>query len=469
MFKNFLRFRFFCLFILLLANPFHGYSQKHKADSVLLLLKGAKADSNKVKKLADLANFVYLRNPDTALIISLDALTLAKRVKYEGDEYLWLLSVIAKTYSKIGNYPSALEIDFKLLEIVEKRKAKDTGDMAKVLMSIGNVYNNQGDYRNALKYYLKSDSIIRVNNITKLKYYSFVNIGEAYDKLNILDSAFLFYSNCKREADLLQSDYLGPPLLGLAHIYRKQANFILSQENYELAITVLRSAENDKLLCEAHLGLAMLYNFFNIPDSAIFHSKLSFLLAKKDGFPSQQLDAAKFLRQVYSKNKKIDSAFAYVMIEKDLNDTLNSVNRIKELQIISSNELTRQMAMAENKRQAEIEWKNRLQQLLIGIFIPGLFLLTLFLSRVNLHIRAIKLLGIFSLLFFFEYLTLFLHPTVARLTNHTPIYEIFIFVAIAAILIPLHHRAEHWLIHKLLHHREHHPTKKADQDINKDT
>jgi amino acid transporter len=127
------------------------------------------------------------------------------------------------------------------------------------------------------------------------------------------------------------------------------------------------------------------------------------------------------------------------------------------------------MAMAEAKKQAEIEWKNRLQQLLIGIFIPGLFMLTLILSRVNLHIRAIKLLGIFSLLFFFEYLTLFLHPTVARLTNHTPIYEIFIFVAIAAILIPLHHRAEHWLIQKLLHHREHHHNKKINHELNKNT
>jgi tetratricopeptide (TPR) repeat protein len=456
---------------LLAITSVHGYSQKHEADSVLQLLKGAKADSNKVKSLTELANFVYLRNPDTALIIALDALSLAKRIKYnKGNEYQWLLTVTAKTYSKIGNYPQALEIDFKILEFDEKRKPKKPHRLATVLMSIGNVYNNQGDYRNALQYYLKSDSIIRENNITELKYSSFGNIGEAYDKLNILDSAFLFYSNCKREADLLHEDYfLGPPLLGLAHIYRKQANFLLSLDNYESAITVLRSAENDKLLCEAYLGLAMLYNFFNIPDSAISHSKLSFQLAKKDGFPSQQLDAAKFLRQVYSKNKKIDSAYAYVMIEKDLNDTLNSVNRIKELQIISSNELTRQMVMTENKRQAEIEWKNRLQQLLIGIFIPGLFLLTLFLSRINLHIRAIKLLGIFSLLFFFEYLTLFLHPTVARLTNHTPIYEIFIFVAIAAILIPLHHRAEHWLIQKLLHHREHHRNRKPHPELNENT
>jgi tetratricopeptide (TPR) repeat protein len=457
MFKNTFCFRPVCLFVLLLISPVYGYSQKHEADSILQLLTIAKEDSNKVKLLADLADFVYLRKPDTALIISLDALALAKRIEFDNGEYLPLMTVIAKTYSKIGNYPRALEIDFKMLEKEERRKVKDPYNLATILMSIGNVYNNEGDFRNALSYYLKSDSIIQKNKIGNLKYYSYFNIGEAYDKLNILDSAFLFYSSSKREADTLSKDYLiGPPQMGLAQVYRKQSNFMLSNSNYRSAINHLASAENDKLLCDAKLGLAMLYNAFNKPDSAIYHAKLSFQLAKKDGFPSQQLEAAKFLRQLYSQGKKIDSAFAYVMIEKDLNDTINSANRIKELQIISSNEVTRQIAMTETKKQAEKEWKNRLQQLLIGIFIPAFFLLTLLLSRVKLHIRIIRLLGILSLLFFFEYLTLLLHPTVARLTHHTPIYEIFVFVVVAAILIPLHHKAEHWLIHKLLHHRKPH-------------
>jgi hypothetical protein len=55
---------------------------------------------------------------------------------------------------------------------------------------------------------------------------------------------------------------------------------------------------------------------------------------------------------------------------------------------------------------------------------------------------------------------LLLHPTVARLTNHTPVLEILIFVSAAAVLIPLHHRAEHWLIHKLLHRHINHPEEK---------
>lgn len=55
----------------------------------------------------------------------------------------------------------------------------------------------------------------------------------------------------------------------------------------------------------------------------------------------------------------------------------------------------------------------------------------------------------------FEYLTLLLHPYVAEITHHTPVYELIIFVCIAALLIPTHHRIEHWLIEKLTCRRHH--------------
>jgi hypothetical protein len=118
------------------------------------------------------------------------------------------------------------------------------------------------------------------------------------------------------------------------------------------------------------------------------------------------------------------------------------------------------MELEEQKRLEREERFKQLQMLLIAIFIPGFFLLTLVLSRVNVPIKVIRILGVLSLLFLFEYLTLMLHPTVASLTHHTPVFEILIFVALAAILIPLHHKLEHWFIHKLIHHRHGEAVKK---------
>jgi len=54
-----------------------------------------------------------------------------------------------------------------------------------------------------------------------------------------------------------------------------------------------------------------------------------------------------------------------------------------------------------------------------------------------------------SILFLFEFVTLMLHSYVGDVSRHTPYIEFLAFVCIAAIMIPLHHRFNHWLIKRL--------------------
>lgn len=332
--------------------------------------------------------------------------------------------------------------------------------MASVLISIGVVYREQEEYRMALDYYSQADSVIRQNNIEDLKYYINLNIGDAYNLLNISDSAFTYFSKSLELARVfpdkdLTGDFIGTSMTGLAHTYLKLGSYQNSLINYQIAIDYLKAANDDEILCEATLGLANLYEQLNKLDSAGYYAGISLSLAKNK-FLSKELDAAEFLTSHYKKVKNIDSAFVYVSYVRNLNDSVNSKSKIRESQVISSNEHYRQLELEENKRIEKKKRYQQLQMLLIAMFIPGFFLITLFLSRVNVHIKLIRLLGVLSLLFLFEYLTLLLHPSVARLTNHTPIFEILIFVALASVLIPLHHRLEHWLIQKLLHHRHRH-------------
>lgn len=46
------------------------------------------------------------------------------------------------------------------------------------------------------------------------------------------------------------------------------------------------------------------------------------------------------------------------------------------------------------------------------------------------HRKLIQFCGVLSLLLLFEYITLFMHPFVAELTNHSPAIEIVIFVCV---------------------------------------
>ena len=64
--------------------------------------------------------------------------------------------------------------------------------------------------------------------------------------------------------------------------------------------------------------------------------------------------------------------------------------------------------------------------------------------------KLIDSLGVIALLIVFEFLNLLLHPYLGEMTHHSPILMLITMVCIAAILVPLHHKIEHWTVHKLV-------------------
>lgn len=439
------RSKILCMLIFL---PFFLTAQKQKADSLVNLLEKEKTDTGKVNLMWELADIINMYDPAGALGYAQKALNLSTSIQYTRGESKSLGS-LANTFNKMGNYTKALELNLRKLKLEEK--GNNPRNLAFVLMNIGIIYRYQEEYPEALKYYYRSDSVVRENSLEDVKYYIYMNLGDVYDMLNNTDSSFSYFNKALiLSSNLKNDDFTGNAMTGLGHTYFKQGNAPFSLMYYRTAIEHLKAANNDEVLCEAALGLAKLYREKLLKnDSAVFYASFAQQVAEKAGFITWQLNAANFLTSHYRSVNKIDSAFVYLNKVYVLNDSINSKAKIRALQLMSSNENFRQQELEESKRIAKKERKQQLQLLFIGMFIPGFFLLTLLLSRIQIHTRVIKFLGILSLLILFEYLTLFLHPTVAAFTNHTPIYEMLIFVAIASVLLPAHHRFENWLIEKL--------------------
>ncbi|HAO47729.1 MAG TPA: tetratricopeptide repeat protein [Ferruginibacter sp.] len=438
------------LFIIYLLLPVFLVAQNQRADSLQNELNREKTDTGRVKLMWKLAGSINVSDPERALALSQEALFLATRLKYTEGQSM-ALGTMAYTFNIMGNYPKSLELNLRRLKLEES--GKNPRNLAMSLLNIGIVYRYQEEYNEALKYYYRADSVIRQHNIEEVKYYVYMNLGDVYDRLHNTDSAFSYFNKSLILSNSLKNDdYIGNSMTGLGHTYFKQGNAPFSLLYYQTAITYLQKSGNDDVLCEAMLGLARLYQQqLHKNDSAAFYAQQALQIAERAYIMPKQLEAANVLTDFYKNSGNTDSAYHYLSKVQQLNDSINSREKIRQLQILSSNESFRQLEIEENKKIAKKERKQQLQLLFIGIFIPGFFLLTLLLSRIRIHARIIKLLGILSLLIFFEYLTLLLHPTVAALTNHTPVYEMFIFVSIAAVLIPAHHRVEQWLITKLIH------------------
>ena len=191
---------------------------------------------------------------------------------------------MAIIFRLLGNYPLALEYNLKRLKLVEN--ANNKSKLAGVLTSIALVYVNQEEYKKALTYYYKADSVInRLDNVDKEKCTIALNTGDAYDRLNINDSAFNYFSKSLNIARQIKNNYFaGMALVGLGHNYLKTEQFLLAMAHYKSGIVYLKEAEDDDLLCEAYLGLATLLKKLNQKDSALFYARQSFAIGQKDGF-----------------------------------------------------------------------------------------------------------------------------------------------------------------------------------------
>jgi len=442
-----------CLLCVCCVNQ-HIHAQQAKEDSFRQLLNMAKTDTNKVIWQWRLADVMNKRLPDSALYLAQQALALARQLRYtEGESRS--LGVLANTLIKLGNYPKALDFYLQKLQLEEGRNMPR--NLASVVMNIGVVYMFQQEYRLALSYYLRADSLIEENNLSDIRYNSALNIGDLYDRMNMPDSAH-FYFNKSLLLAIVNNDsaFMATSMVGLGHSSRKLLQSNQSAGYYYSAIPLLQQASDNDLLCEAYLGLSQLYQQQQRTDSAIYFATKSFALAEMSNFASRSLDAARLLTGLYKSARNTDSALVYMERSSILSDSINSRQRVRQLEMLSTNEKLRQQEASIARQKAEEERSKQLQYLFISVFIPLVFLLTFFLSQRRIPVRIIRFMGIISLLILFEFLTLLLHPVVADFTHHNPVYELLIFVCIASLLIPAHHSLEHWIIAKLTNRHQQH-------------
>ena len=424
-------------------------AQISKVDSLKFLLQTEKSDSNRVMLLWELAVEYDANKPDSAYYLAQRAFTLAKSINFIDGESRALV-VLANYFVNIGNYPLAMEYYLQKLKIEEKRGIPEK--LASVYVSMSIVYSQQEQFAEALMYGKKAYAIIMRHKLDKLELYNLLSLGNTYYKMKRLDSA-IFYTTKVLNNAMQKGDapFLGSAYNNLGNIYFAKEDTLASKSNYYNALPFLKVANDDDFLCETTLGLARVFESAGRYDSAEHYARYSVNLARSDDFKNRELDTYVFFTNFFKNKGKMDSAFFYQSKMIELKEAIGGKEKVRESQVLTMDEKRRQEDIAEAIKKDQEELRQRLQLILIGIAIPIIFFITIFLSRRKVHVKMIRFLGIMSLLFLFEYVTLLLHPLVKEMTHHTPILELLVFVGIAAILIPAHHKIQHWVIEKLTH------------------
>lgn len=427
---------YFTLLLCLLVSK--GTTQNKTADSLCTLLATAKDDKMRIdymykiiyelndftqqdridysKKILDLAKNQKNKVLESVLTAELGYLLAYNGNKLQGTELVYSALDMALEHKN----PQALGIIYNDLAICITdsikaseyfRKAycnaliaKDNYNLGFITGNMASWHNSQGRTDSALYYAQRGYELARLKNIEAVLPYNLSVLADIH-----------YYS-------------LGDKALGYEFI-RKSMSTKFGQENMGFYI----------------INQATIANYFhndNSPDSALYYTTL----AARDlnrVTPYHALGVYNMYRKIYA-NINSDSALKYYQLYDKMKNEIATLSNVQQEQLLTI------------KKEIELENEATLQKQIIqfSLIACGILLLVmvfLLLSRtIVVKENTVSFLTILGLLIVFEFINLIIHPFLGSITHHSPILMLLAMVLIASMLIPLHHRLEHWIKTKMI-------------------
>jgi tetratricopeptide (TPR) repeat protein len=356
---------------------------------------------------------------------------------------------IATIFERFGNFSEALKLALPILPHFEQRQ--DTFGILRSHLTIGNSITNSENVEQALAYYKKAlPTALKFNDVaatgTLLN-----NIADGYKRLGVLDSALLYAQDAVRITEK-QGDFfsLATQMGTLGEIYLEKEDHEIGRTIIKKAISYARVSNNTHAIAYESNELAR--SFFRTLDfdSSIAYAKTALSSAVPD-YKVAMMDAYQTLYKNYEQKGAKDSVFKYFRMSMTIKDSLFSIDKNRIIQVMNFQEQLRVQAQEEALKKEQEQRRHNLQYSAIVIGLVTFVLLLLMISRsIIVKEKFIRFFGVLCLLAVFEFINLFIHPYLDRLTNHSPVYMLFILMCIAALLIPLHHKIEHWAVKKLV-------------------
>jgi len=422
------------------------FGQSRLADSLNLLLQKEKQDTNRVLLLINIGGSYLFEHPETGLTYVQQGLELSRHIKYIRGEAT-CLNVLGHLNRMLDNYITGIKYHFQALQIFEM--LNDQNGIASSYSGIATNYEDEGDYKEALLYYYKTkaaaESILNAEQLGSIE----SNMGLCFLNLGQLDSALKYEQNAYELQ--MNSPLKALTLARLGSIHAAMNNYDVALSFYRMGIPAAIANSDNNALNELYLGISTLFQKRQQYDSSIYYGKKALVAGQELGNPGAAADAGYILFKNYKKTNIIDSAFKYLELSTITKDTLLTQDKLKQQQLLVSQEKSRQQEIETERKTAAEKRKQNIQFAALAIGVISFILLFLLLSRsIIINAKWVRFLGVLALLVSFEFINLIIHPYLSHYTNDSPFLMLSALVIIGAMLIPLHHRIEKWVIEKMI-------------------
>lgn len=426
----------------LLLFPLGPLAAQSNEDSLKqVIAKGN--DTSKVLSMVRLS--AITKNKDTAELIIDRALALSKKIEFKRGEAAALLQA-GNAAKERSNYPRSVNFMLKSLQIYES--VNDKKGMGMVSQNLANIYLALSEYKLALDYLRKTSSFFQsINHEFRAVYFG---MGRAFEGLNQLDSALAYYQRAYEYiASSGKKRSLSFILCHLGNIHAKLNNLDLAVTYTKMGVDAVDKYKDSPALASVYFHMAEIFQKSGNMDSSKFYAEASHNISITQDNAELTIESGLLLSDLYKGDDK--KAYAYYRRAMTLKDSVFSRDKTNQVQNLNFNEQTRQAEVAADKLNKEHERKRTIQFTLIGVGLISLIILFFLLSRsIIVNDKLIRIIGVIGLLLVFEFINLLIHPYLANVTHHSPILMLLGMVAIAAILVPIHHKMEKWIRNKLV-------------------
>ncbi len=370
--------RVFCLLsLLLLSHALVWANDQMKLDSLMVQLKHAEKDGDKIRTLWTLSDFYWSDDIRMAIQYAEQALQIARKI---GDNRLEGISYqkIGNTLLLSGDNSNSLNNYLKSLQLLEP--LHDEEALFSLYHNIGALFDRMGDFNKALVYYDKA--LFIYNNVkntlspTMTQIHSLYNsIGNIYSAKSDPKKAVEYY----RKAMDLAVKKCDTQALGV--IYNNMGKQAIESNQLDSAYYYYqRSLESRMKINDLHgmakssNSLCHYYLAVGDHDNALGCAKKALQLSEASGARSTRLSSLDYLSSIYEMRGDAPMALSYFKCFKQLNDSLineSSIKKQTELQLAYEYE------KQEKVKEAELQKKNLLFILLISFLLLGLVIVLL--------------------------------------------------------------------------------------------
>ena len=352
-------------------------------------------------------------------------------------------------YIAFGNKIKSLEFGIKANQVAEKSKNDRLKTFAKAMLAL--TYLTMGDFDKAVSYNKAAIEASSTYDTDIISVCAVNDMGTIYLAMGKIDSALIYTQKAYELAIKSGINYwLTSTYLQFGSIHAAMKNSSLALNYWNLALQEANRIGSPKFISTAYNAIAQFYYSSNQKDSAKLYATKAITSVSNTAFYTLNAEPAKLLLNIY-RDTNIDSAFKYSEIYRTTNDSLFNIRTLQQAQLMAVEEEAR---IAESKmkeeKQEELHKKN-LEYTFIALGILSFLMLFILFSRKHItNTKVIQFLSVVSLLIVFEFLNLLIHPVLEKITHHSPLLMLLSLVALASIIIPFHHKLEHWAVNKLI-------------------